>query len=157
MHIIGIPSHDILHNVVVGARPRSAAFSSDSETVYVTSEISGEIIKINVSSGEIQQKVSLGDARAKPKDVLVSKDGQKLYVAGGRSNKIFVLDEKELKILNSIPVGKRVWGLALSKDGATLYTTDGVDHQVSVINTAAEEVSATVRVGKFPWGVAIHD
>ena len=101
--------------------------------------------------------MSLGDARAKPKDVLVSKDGQKLYVAGGRSNKIFVLDEKELKILNSIPGVKRVWGLALSKDGATLYTTDGVDHQVSVIDTAAEEVSATVPVGKFPWGVAIHD
>ena len=87
----------------------------------------------------------------------MSIDGQKLYVAGGRSNKIFVLDEKELKILNSIPVGKRVWGLALSKDGATLYTTDGVDHQVSVIDTATEEVSATVPVGKFPWGVAIHD
>lgn len=157
LHIIGIPTHQILNNVVVGARPRSAAFSLDNTLIYVTSEISGEILKIDANSGHIIQKTSLDDNKAKPKDILISTDGKKLYVAGGRSNKIFVLNEASLKIENSIPVGKRVWGLALSKDGKTLYTTDGVDHQVSVIDTSSEQVTATVPVGKFPWGVAIHD
>jgi YVTN family beta-propeller protein len=56
-----------------------------------------------------------------------------------------------------VPVGKRVWGLALSRDGSTLYTTDGLDHQVSVIDTDLEMVKSIVEVGKFPWGIAIDD
>ena len=68
-----------------------------------------------------------------------------------------MLDANTLEIHKSIPVGKRVWGLALSADGSRLYTTDGVSNQVSVIDTAAAEVVATVPVGKFPWGVAVYE
>ena len=101
--------------------------------------------------------MSLGDDKAKPKDVLLSRDESQLYVAGGRANKIFFLDAQSLEILKSIPVGKRTWSLALSKDGKRLYTTDGVSHQVSVIDTEKQAVVATVPVGKFPWGVVIDD
>ena len=67
------------------------------------------------------------------------------------------MDANTLEIHKSIPVGKRVWGLALSGDGSRLYTTDGVSNQVSVIDTARAEVIATVPVGKFPWGVAVYE
>ncbi len=157
VHIIGVPEHEIQNNVLVGARPRSVVFSHDSQSIYVTAEIGGEVKKIAADTGNLLKKTFLPDEKAKPKDVLLSKDGKKLFVAGGRANKIFILDAQTLEYQNSVPVGKRVWGLALSRDGSTLYTTDGLDHQVSVIDTDLEMVKSIVEVGKFPWGIAIDD
>ena len=68
-----------------------------------------------------------------------------------------MLDADTLEVKKGIPVGKRVWGLALSKDGKRVYTTDGVSGTVSVIDTATNEVTQTIEVGEFPWGVAIDD
>jgi PQQ-dependent catabolism-associated beta-propeller protein len=157
LHIIDVPEHTIARNILVGARPRAATFSADGKTVYATSEISGEVKKVDVATGEILGRMPLSDDKAKPKDVLLSNDGTRLFVAGGRANRIFVLDAEALTILKSVKVGKRVWGLALNADGTRLYTTDGVDHQVSVIDTSKLEVVATVPVGKFPWGIVVKN
>ncbi len=157
LHLIAIPEHKIVANILVGARPRAAAFSADGKTAYATSEISGEVKKVDVASGKIIGKMPLADDKAKPKDILPSRDGKLLYVAGGRANRVFVLDEQSLEIQHEIPVGNRVWGLALSKDGARLYSSDGASDQVSVIDTATNKVVATVPVGKMPWGIALHE
>lgn len=157
LHVIGVPEHVIVNNILVGARPRAATFNRAGTIAYATSEISGEVKKVDVESGKIIGKMPLANDKAKPKDVLLSRDEKKLYVAGGRANQIFVLDANTLEIHASIPVGKRVWGLALCADGTRLYTTDGVSNQVSVIDTGNNEVVATVPVGKFPWGVAVYE
>ena len=88
---------------------------------------------------------------------MLSRDGTRLFVAGGRANRVFVLEAQSLEIIKAIAVGKRVWSLALSRDGKRLYSTDGVDHQVSVIDTDSNSVATTIPVGKFPWGIAIDD
>ena len=62
-----------------------------------------------------------------------------------------------MKIIKGIPVGKRVWGLAITKDGKRVFSTDGVSGTVSVIDTDKNEVIKTITVGKFPWGVVIDD
>jgi PQQ-dependent catabolism-associated beta-propeller protein len=155
LHIIAIPEHKIVANILVGARPRAASFNADGTLAYATSEISGEVKKVDVASGKIVGRMPLADDKAKPKDILPSRDGKQLYVAGGRADRVFVLDEQTLEIVHEIPVGKRVWGLALNKDGSRLYTTDGASDQVSVIDTVAHKVVATVPVGKMPWGIVV--
>ncbi len=157
LHLIAIPEHTIVANILVGARPRAAHFSADGKLAYATSEISGEVKKVDVATGKILGRMPLADDKAKPKDVLPSKDGKRLFVAGGRANRVFVLDEKTLEILDEIKVGNRVWGLALDKAGARLYTTDGASDQVSVIDTTKNKVVATIPVGKMPWGIAIRE
>ena len=157
LHVIAVPEHAIVANILVGARPRAASFSADGALAYATSEISGEVKKVDVASGKIVGRMPLADDKAKPKDILPSRDGQHLFVAGGRSDRVFVLNEKTLEIQHEIPVGKRVWGLALSRDGSRLYTTDGASDQVSVIDTVAHKVVATVSVGKMPWGIVVKE
>ena len=157
LHIIKIPEHEIENNILVGARPRSATFSKDSKVIFSTSEISGEVKKYDVATGKQLAAGALGNPKAKPKDIVISLDGNRLFVAGGRANRVYVLDSHSLKILKAIRVGKRVWGLALSSDGERLYSTDGVDHQVSVIDTISDTVIKTIPVGKFPWGIVIDD
>ena len=157
LHVIKAPENIIKSNILVGSRPRAATFNKASNIAYATAEISGEVVKVDMETSTILQKGSTGDVKSKPKDVLLSKDEKVVYVAGGRANKVLVMDANTLEIIKGIPVGKRVWGLAMTKDGKRLFSTDGVSGTVSVIDTNKNEKIKTIEVGKFPWGVAIDD
>ena len=56
-----------------------------------------------------------------------------------------------------IPVGERVWGLAMNRAKSRLFTTDGISGTVSVIDTDRNVVIKTIKVGKYPWGVLVDD
>jgi len=157
LHVIKASENIIENNILIGSRPRAATFTQSGDIAYATAEISGEVVKVDMNSGKIIKTGSTGDSKSKPKDVLLSKDEKVIYVAGGRSNQVIVMDAMTLEIIKGIPVGKRVWGLAMSKDGKRVFSTDGVSNTVSVINTDKNEVIKTIEVGKFPWGVVIND
>jgi YVTN family beta-propeller protein len=96
-----------------------------------------------------------GPAQLKPKGVVVSNDGKRVYVATGRGNSVAVIDGEHLTLLTLIPVGQRPWGIALTPDGRKVYTANGVSNDVSVIDTATNKVVATVKAGDGPWGIGI--
>ena len=157
LHVIKAPENVIESNILIGSRPRAAVFAKSGDIAYATAEISGEVVKVDMNKAKILKTASLGDAKAKPKDVILAKDEKTIYVAGGRANKIIVMDADTLEIIKGIPVGKRVWGLAMSGDGQRVFTTNGVSGTVSVIDTGKNEVIKTIEVGKFPWGVVVKD
>ena len=45
----------------------------------------------------------------RPWNMAISRDGQKLYVAAGRSHAVGVVDTNTFQTLKSIPVGKLPW------------------------------------------------
>jgi PQQ-dependent catabolism-associated beta-propeller protein len=155
LHVISVPDHQIVANILVGSRPRSATFSADGKWAYASSEIGGEIKRVDMSTFKVEKVTSIGEDDAKPKDVLLSKDQKTLYVAGGRAGKVFIFDADSLTLKGNIPVGPRVWGLALNADGSRLYTTNGANNTVSVVDTSTNQVIATVEVGEAPWGVVV--
>lgn len=157
LHVITVPGNTITDNILVGSRPRAAVFTKNSKIAYATAEITGEIIKIDMTNSKILKRSQLQDPKSKPKDVILSKDEKYLYVAGGRSNSVWFMDANTLEVIKGIPVGKRVWGLAITKDGSHVFSTDGVSSTVSVIDTSSNTVIKTIAVGKFPWGVVIDD
>jgi YVTN family beta-propeller protein len=133
------------------------AFSADGRWAYVTSEIGGQVSKLEVATNKIAHSVKLDISDAKPKGVVVSRDQRLLYVSTGSANVVAVVDADTLAAKAAIRVGRRVWGLALSQDGRRLYTCNGLDNTVSVIDTTANEVVATIPVGKRPWGIVLDD
>lgn len=70
---------------MVGARPREAAFTSDSGRAYVTAENGNVISVVDTKDHTVVKTIQLprGDAGAqsKPKGVVVSADGKRVYVA----------------------------------------------------------------------------
>jgi YVTN family beta-propeller protein len=157
VHVVTIPEHKVVANVLVGARPREVVFSADGQWAYVSSEIGGQVSKLEVATNKIVRMAKLDVPDAKPKGVVVSRDQKTLYVSTGGGNAVAAVDADTLAAKATIGVGKRVWGMALSRDGTRLYTCNGLDNTVSVINTAANQVVTTITVGKRPWGIVLDD
>ncbi len=161
VHVISAEDKKITANVLVGARPREVAFSLDGKYFWVTSEVAGEVAKVDRSTNKIvvvnkrlRREIN---RRVKPKGILPSPDGKRLYVSLGRGNAVAVLNSDTLALEAAVPAGSRVWGLALSKDGTRLYAVNGLDSTLSVIDTLALKEIAKLPTGEMPWGVALDD
>jgi YVTN family beta-propeller protein len=83
-------------------------------------------------------------------------NGEKAYVAHGRSNDVRVIDVQTNTVTKIIPIaGERVWWVALTPDAKKLYVTAGRSNTVAVIDTATDSVTQMIPVGTMPWGVAV--
>jgi YVTN family beta-propeller protein len=87
--------------------------------------------------------------------VLLSPGAGQLYISTGRGHTIVTLDTKTNKVLGSVEVGGRPWGIALSADGNTLYSANGPENDVAVVDLAANKVMKKVPCGSGPWGVLV--
>ena len=65
---------------------------------------------IEVDKNEIIATLPVGK---RPWNMAISSDGQKLYVANGRSNSVSVINTKKLKTESEIIVGERPWGVLI--------------------------------------------
>ncbi len=159
VHVISVPEHKLEANILVGARPREIDFSADGKFGYVTCEVGGEIVKFDLATNKIVQRKKLRrEIRlVKPKGIRLGPDGKSFYVSTGRGNAIAVLDGETLDLKATIPVGRRVWGMAFSRDGSKLYVTNGLDGDLSVIDVAAGKETGRIPTGEMPWGVIIDD
>ena len=82
--------------------------------------------------------------------IAFASDGRRAYVTEGAAGTVSVVDPATRQVIDTIPVGKRPWGIALAPDGHRLYTADGRSNQVSVIDTDTRQVVATIPVGDRP-------
>ena len=125
----------------------------------VTAENGNSVAVVDTKEHRVIKTIDLprmdGAAQLKPKGVVVSPDGRRVYVATGRGNSVAVIDADQLSLINLIPVGGRPWGIALTPDGRKLYTANGLSNDVSVIDTATTKVIATIKAGDGPWGIAL--
>jgi YVTN family beta-propeller protein len=144
----------VLATVLVGSRPREAAFTPDGKRAYVTGEIGGTVSVIDVPAHEVVATITLEDGETKPKGVAVTPDGKRALVANGAAHHVAVIDTQTNEVSATVSVGRRPWGIALTPDGKKAYVANGVSNDVSVIDVETRKVVAHVPAGKMPWGVA---
>ena len=77
------------------------------------------------------------------------------YVANGGSNTVSVINTSTNKVVNTVTVGSRPFGVAITANGSFAYVVNDSSNSVSVIKTATNKVVKTVTVGSGPVGVAI--
>jgi YVTN family beta-propeller protein len=68
---------------------------------------------------------------------------------------VVTLDTATNKVLQSVEVGARPWGIALSPDGKTLYSANGSSNDVSFVDLATNTVARKVKAGSSPWGLVV--
>lgn len=92
-----------------------------------------------------------GDNRyLSPGELLVSPDGQRLYVVCEKSNEVRVVGVKTGAVLTRLSVGRSPRGLSLSHDGTQLVVANSWDDTVSLIDTKTLSVLRSVHTGAEP-------
>ena len=136
----------VIATIETGGRPRSVAFSPDGTHAYVACENGGYVAVIDARAHKLLSNIQLPTGSL-PMDTAVSRDGKELYVSTGRGNAIGIIDTQKLNtqgspllsargegegeesIVAMIPVGNRVWGIALDPAGRNF--TQQTAHQTT--------------------------
>ena len=160
VHWIDAKTYEIKANTLVDPRPRALNFTADGQQLWVTSEIDGTLMIIDVATKEISQRIhfavpGLGKEKIQPVGVVVDKKRQWAYVALGPANRVAVINAQTYEVEKYLLVGARVWNLAFSPEQKRLYTTNGVSHDISIIDLDDHKVTKSIAVGRYPWGLAV--
>ena len=110
---------------------------------------------VDTSSHTVVETIRLTGENVRPMGIVVSPDGQRLYVTTGRGGTVVSIDATTNTPIGSVAVGTRPWGIAISPDGTRLYTANGPSNDVSVVDTASLTVLTTIPAGDRPWGIAV--
>jgi YVTN family beta-propeller protein len=88
-----------------------------------------------------------------PFNLVVSRDGSRLYVACEASDSLIVVDTGQRRVIAEVPVGNLPHGVALAPDGSRVYVSNRGSDSVSVIDATSHEVIASISVGDEPHGL----
>jgi YVTN family beta-propeller protein len=90
-----------------------------------------------------------------PAGMVISPDGQRLYVTQNLAHAVAVIDVANRTVLTSIPVGKSPWGLAIHPTRHELYVTNRGDRTATIIDTDMNVVRSSVSTGVNPNAIAV--
>ena len=162
MSIINIADGRIT-DVPLGGVAVQTAVTQDGKFIFASLYDTKEVIKYDLQSGEIKRIVIPTGAQG-PIQLYATPDSKLLYVAYQAelmerpvSNKVFVIDIANTKIISTIVVGNKAHGIVVCKDGTTVYVTNSKHNTVSVIDVATQKVTASISVGKGPNGISYWD
>ena len=88
---------------------------------YITHEKSNDVWVIDTQTDEVVAKVPVGE---RPRGVLVTADGQQVYVANGNSDNISVIDAATNTVVETFSVGIDPEGIDLSNDERLLFVVN---------------------------------
>jgi DNA-binding beta-propeller fold protein YncE len=138
-----IDKHDgCPHNFCRGVGAIGVAVDSTGHDAYVSSMSMDTLSFVDLQSGKVEQTVKL---QRFPQDVIVSPDGQRIYVFNLVANSVSVVDAGAKKVsgepirlsggnAENLPFG-RPYGMALSADGKRLFITNGIASTIDVFDT----------------------
>ena len=160
LHWIDIASRQPTGVTPVGLRPRHAEYTKDGKSLWVSAEIGGTVQIVDTATRRVTDTIRFAIPGTSPEKILpvgirFTPDQKTALVALGRANAVAVIDVASRTVRHIVPVGQRVWHLAISADGKRAFAANGLSDTVSVIDIPSATVTATIPVGRAPWGVAI--
>ena len=147
----------LLDIVPVGQRPRFVHFARGGKSLWVSSELSGTISILDAASHRLIHRIDLArsfdiERPVQAEAIVETRDGRRLFLAMGRSNRVAEIDPATYAVVRSFPTGERTWNVALSPDEKRLYAVSGLSGTVTAIDLQRNRVQRTVELGGRPWG-----
>jgi PQQ-dependent catabolism-associated beta-propeller protein len=121
------------------------------ETIFVSDEASDCVTAIDGATLKPLECVRVGQ---RPRGLVASSDGKRLYVAVGNDNRIAIVDTATRKLLRSFPTPDPET-FALSPDERDIFIANENDSLMSQIRIVDGKVLREVAVGGEPEGTAI--
>src|SRR4051812_12326653 len=140
--------------------------------LYITNEQSGDLSIVDADAAKVVGTIPLGK---RPRGIVASPDGTKLYVALSGSpaagpgvdektlpppdrsaDGIGVVDLKAGKLVTGFKSGTDPEQVAINKDGTRVFVANEDAGQLTVVDTADGKIVDTFKVGDEPEGVTVH-
>ena len=159
---INLATQAVVSTMDTEKRPRHVEFTADGKELWIAAEVGGVVQIADPKTRAITATIHFAipgvqDYKIMPCGIRFTPDGKTAVVALGRADRIAVIDVASRTVKATIPVGKRVWHLALNADGTRAYTANGLSNDVSVVDLVAGKTVATVPAGVAPWGAVVGD
>jgi len=138
------------------SHPRSIAIDPMTDRAVVATEKPDSLLVIDLSTGQVISKVTMGKKSMKPRGVALDHDLNVALMVNSSSSSVSVIDLGANKVTASIPVGLSPLGIAINPISHVSLVTNYKGNSVSVVNLLTNTVIETIPVGISPSGVAIH-
>jgi DNA-binding beta-propeller fold protein YncE len=154
MRVIDLESHDIVGTVDFGkgVRPHCAVINRKTGLLYITTENERAITIVDPASLKIVGTIPTGAEQSHM--LAVSADGRYGYTSNVKPGSVSVLDLKERKVLQVLPVCDVAQRISLSVDGRFVFTSDQITPRLAVIDTARVGVKQWVTLPGTGYGTA---
>ena len=122
-----IPEGAKTDNGVLEACFMGLAISPDNQTVYVAGGQTNKVFLFDVNTGKPKGKINCGGKGYENGylgDMVLSKDGQTLYVVDQIGFRMVVINTQTQKIVDNVPTGRYPFGICLSPDETRLYVAN---------------------------------
>jgi YVTN family beta-propeller protein len=120
--------------------------------VVLTQGPSGEVRFMQIGSGKITDRVSVG---GEPHHLVRDPGRGRVYVTDRAGDSVAVVDVLSHELVDRVQVGREPHFAALSPDGTRLYVTVTGENALAVIDAESLEMLGRVSVGNRPMGVAV--
>ncbi len=118
--------------------PPKAVQVAGENLLIATSYSEGELLVVDKNSLKIKSKIKVGHGAC---DISVNPDNSKAYIANQFSNDISLVDLKQNKEINRIPVLRQPMQIEISKDGNFLFVANFLTAGRADVDTVTSEIS----------------
>jgi len=129
-----------------------ASSAARAETIYISNEASGLVHRIDGATLKPLPPIQIGK---RPRGMVISPDGHRLYVAVSDENHIAIIDLPSGRITGILPSGPDPETFASSHDGKRLYVANEDDNLLSIVDIEQRKIVGEVTVGGEPEGTAV--
>lgn len=144
----------LLATIPVGSEPLGITLDPDGLRVYVANARSKTVSVIDTRTRQVMQTFLL-EATERLNNLIVSRDGTKLYVTEVTSGTVRVLKLPEGRELNRIKVGDFPQRMALTPDGYLLCIVNTASDNVTLLDTRRDQVLTHIPVRARPQAIVI--
>ena len=141
--------------LVIGPPAGFVAISPDGRLAYVARRDAGVVSVVDTTINKVLAEVPI--PAGPPQYIAFAPDGRRAYVSVYNAdltiNAVAVLDTRTTKLLETIPVNKKPYALAVSPDQKFVYVPSHDSGVVDIIDIAANKVVQSVPVAPNPHWV----
>jgi YVTN family beta-propeller protein len=152
IYVIDMKTNAVIRTIKVEEKPAMAAFTPDGRFAYVTNYLAGSITYIDASTHlALSTLKSVGEH---PFGIVAAPDNRFAYFANDHS-RVSVIDMRNNRIVDHIPVGHAPIAVAVSPAGDIVYVNNRFGDTVSVIDSGTRKVVKEIKVGEESMRIAL--
>ena len=150
--VIDLVSQRVIHRIrfTHGVRPHDIVMNPHDGLLYVTTELDNSVSIIDPRSFVIVGAIPTG--RPQSHMLALSHDGRFGYTANIESGTVSVLDLRERKLIDVVPVSGQVQRISISTDDEDIFTADQTQPRLAIINAVHRTLRGWVALPDIGYG-----